>query len=161
MTAVNRTLINISETAPLHKAVGPEAKSTPFLGIVLSIVIVLLLLAVMMFTREPIQRRSLGVPVLQAPIEYGDKYEYRGRKLLIRGLYLSFLSFLRGLGISFPKGFTPREVARVALRKGIEISSKISNIYYRFMYRPEEPPDEVVDEVERMRREIGDGRDEG
>ncbi len=143
------TIGNLTQTRPTFS--GPSGG--PVLGIILALSLIALVFIIMFFSRESSQSFSGSfVPNVPGGFRYGDRYIYEGRKMLIRKLYLSFLSFLRMIGLSVPEGYTPREVVMVALKNGIKFASRISDLYYRFIYRPEEPPKDIEREINEIKR---------
>ncbi len=158
---ISRANATINGTAHLHKALVTEVKSPPALGLMLATVIILIIFALMIFSKES-YAKTLASPVSPlAGFRYGDKYVYEGKKLIIRRVYLRFLTFLSSIGLSFPRGYTPKEVALEALKRGMNIASKISSIYYRFIYRPEEPSDDVINELRNLEKSFEVKKDEG
>jgi hypothetical protein len=158
ISAINLTITPANMT--VSKISSKVVSASPVLGLSLAVIVVILTLAVLLLFREMPQEVRSPRPWEAVKIRYGDKYVYKGRKLLIRKLYLNFLRLLERLGMWIPSGYTPREVAEEASRRGINISSRISSLYYRFMYRPEDPPEDVINEINDIERNLkGEGNE--
>jgi len=140
---------NLTRSKPTFS--GPSGG--PLLGMVLALSMIAIVFVIMLLSRESSQNfPGTLVSRVSGEFKYGDRYVYKGRKILIRKLYLGFLSFLKMSGLSMPEGYTPKEVAKVALKKGMTFASKISDLYYRFIYRPEEPPKDIEREIDKIKK---------